>query len=307
MSTAPKPSRTVTSSLQSADGTADRCTLSVAQYEIRGGRSVAQISAEIEALVRPAAAEGARLCLLPELIALDHLPADVADDQQARSARGIAEEVTPALVARAAELARELDIAILIGGPRVDGSVVRNTEYLLMPDGCTVAQDKLFLTKWERDVGWQPGDVLLLFDSPWGRSAIATCYDVEFPSVSEVLAKHCIEVLLVPSMTESDQGARRVRDAARTRASEHCAYVAVACTTGAPALDWQQFGRGAVIAPQEGPFHGLLGEAPASGSGLVTVELDLGLLRRVRADVAHFPVREEGARRRPLEVREIEF
>lgn len=302
MPTDPRRSRIVTYSLKEDGGTAERCSVAIGQYQIRASQSVESICAQMDLIVRPAAAEGAILCLLPELIALDAMSAALTPAQEKVAAHEIPKTVTPKIVAHGAELAKELDIAVLVSAPRHGDKGVYNTAHLLMPDGTRILQNKIFLTRWERDVGWTAGSKLHVWNAPWGRSAILTCYDIEFPELSQALANTSVEVILTPSMTESEQGAHRVRDAACTRASEHCAYVMVGCTTGRPAPDWEHFGQGAVVSSQEGPFFGLIGEAPKDGPGLVVAELDLGKLRDTRQSVSHFPIHDEDLRQRSIEV-----
>lgn len=283
----------------------DAITVAAIQYRIQGDRTVDQLCAAVERLARQAAAAGARLAVFPELLALDCWPLSTPADGEAVAAATIAREVTPALVDHAAALARRLDLALVVGGPRQRGGRVRNTAVLLLPDGARVLQDKLFLTAWERSMGWEAGEELLVLDAPWGRTAIAVCYDVEFPAVSQALAAHDVELLLVPSMTESEQGLCRVRACAEARAVEHHAFVVVAGTVGAPTVDWRHFGGSAVLAPQEGPFAGWLAEARGGTEALLTAPLDVAALRRSRTESAFFPVRDQQNRVRPFAVRRL--
>ncbi len=269
-------------------------TVALVQYQVRGDQPVAELLAEVAVQARAAAARGARLCLFPELVAIDCWPLGTTAAGEAAAAEALADTVTPALVRHCQSLGRELDLAILVGGPRRHGEALRNTAFLCLPDGSVLQQDKLFLTAWERSVGWQPGDVLLVFDAPWGRSAILTCYDVEFPVVSQALAGHDVEVLLVPSMTESTHGLQRVRSCAGARAIEHHAFVLLAATVGQPLPDWRHFGQSAVLAPQEGPFEGLLAAAAPDRPELLVTVLDLERLRLSRAEAKFFPVRDQG-------------
>ena len=192
--------------------------IAAAQYPIEGDRSFDQIRDKVVAHVAEAASAGASLIVFPELVALDAWPTTPAPADEAAAARRLAREITPPLIAAVRRLADEHGVAIVVGAPREVGGAVRNSAVLAFPDGRSVVQDKLFLTPWEREVGWEAGDRLVVFETPWGRTAILICYDCEVPMLSDRLAEHAVEVLLVPSMTESEHGLLRVRWTAQARA-----------------------------------------------------------------------------------------
>lgn len=60
----------------------------------------------------------------------------------------------------------------------------------------------MFLTPDEVEWGWEATDTLNIIKAPWGTTAIAICYDSEFPLVTQTLAGNVVDVVLVPSMTE---------------------------------------------------------------------------------------------------------
>ena len=66
----------------------------------------------------------------------------------------------------------------------VDGKLL-NAAYLFTPEGNVFTQDKIPLTRWEKEK-WKgdAGDQLRVFDTPYGRIAILICYDIEFPELS---------------------------------------------------------------------------------------------------------------------------
>jgi predicted amidohydrolase len=267
--------------------------VAVAQYEIRGDVPAARISARAEALVADAARGGAELVVLPELFVLDAWPL-ASDASEGEITRRIARDVTPVVLDDLRGAAARHQIAVLAGSaPELRGERLYNTSRLLFPDGREVSQDKVHPTAWGERVGFTAGAGVRAFDAPWGRTAILVCYDVEFPSVTAGLVESAPEVLLVPSMTESEFGRDRVRWTAQARAVEHHAYVLVAPTVGATSHDWRHFGRAAVLTPRVPGFPGLLAEATRGGEGLVFATLELDRLRRSRATTNFFPARNE--------------
>lgn len=270
--------------------------VALAQYEIEGRKTLAQVMAKVETLTASAAAGGAELMILPELFVLDVWPKTLEDEPA--FVRKVAKEMTPAARARLAALSRTYGLALLAGSmPELRGGKLYNTAHLYFPDGRDVRQDKMFLTHWGETVGMVPGEKLETFDTPWGRSAILICYDVEIPQLSSTLVPLRPEVLLVPSMTESEHGFGRVRWSAQARAVEHHAYVLVVGTVGQPSPDWRHFGQGVGLTPRDKGFPGTLAAGTKNAAELVFVELDLDRLRASRERVTFYPAKDELRRR----------
>lgn len=104
-------------------------------------------------------------------------------------------------------------------------------------------QDKWFMTRFEIET-WGICSVnkcLSVFETSWGKFGIQTCYDIEFPIGTHLLAHHGVDVIFVPSCTETIRGASRVHTGAKARALEQQIYVAVSQTVNdakwAPTVD----------------------------------------------------------------------
>ena len=265
------------------------------QYEIRAGRAADAVIAEAVATVAQAAAHDAELVVFPELFLFDVWP-DALEDEAAY-VREVAEQVTPRLQAGLAEAARTHQVAVLLGSaPELRDGALYNTAHLYFPDGRDVRQDKVYLTAWGKKVGMTPGAGLEVFDAPWGKSVILVCYDVEIPALSQGLVTERPEVLLVPSMTESEHGLYRVRWAAQARAVEHHAYVVVAGTVGTPSPTWRHYGQAAMLTPRDAGFAGVLAEGPRDRPAVVYGDLDIEKLRTSRAEVTFYPAEDQRQR-----------
>ena len=77
-----------------------------------------------------------------------------------------------------------------------------------------------------------PDSDLHVFDTEFGRMAVAICYDVEFPEIARAAAREGAHILAVPSCTDDRQGFLRVRYCAQARAIENQMYVIHASTVG---------------------------------------------------------------------------
>lgn len=265
------------------------------QYPIEGGKTLDEILKKMEGLITEAKLADADLIVFPELVSFDAWPA-VSRAGEPAAIRTIATAITPVLFEQAKRWSSTYGSAILIGSsPRLVGDRIRNSALLAFPDGRTVIQDKVHLTPWEREHGWQAGNQINVFKSPWGLSAILISYDVEFPDVSQALVKARPHVLLVPSMSKTESGLQRVRWAAQARAVEHHAYVVLSSAVGAPASDWKLIGQSALISPREPGFdepH----EMEKNRPGVVLSDLKTTLLRASRATTRFYPARDQAMR-----------
>lgn len=289
------PSRMVTRVPVGAPA-AGHVRIAAVQYEIRGERPLSDILSEARTLVRQAARAQAELVVFPELLVLDVWPQTVGDERA--FVRRVASEHTPAALEAFASIAEESSVAVLAGSfPEIRGRRLYNTAYLFFPKGRKVRQDKMYLTAWGKRMGMTPGHTLSVFDAPWGKSVILVCYDIEIPTLSARLVEKQPEVILVPSMTESEHGLGRVRWSAQARAVEHHAFVVVASTVGQPSPTWAHFGQSVVVTPRDEGFPGILAEAPRAEPTILFADLDVSALRRSRAQTTFYPARDELARR----------
>ncbi|QIR83838.1 carbon-nitrogen hydrolase family protein [Paracoccus sp. AK26] len=180
-------------------------------------------------------------------------------------------------------------------GPVFDGRRPVNRAILYGPQGIIGHQDKQIMTRFERedwDVIGAPG--LRVFDTALGRIGILICYDSEFPLLARVLAQAGVELLLVPSCTDTVAGFSRVRIGAMARALESQCVVVQAPTVGPcdwmPALD-ENRGRAAIYGPPDGfwPETGIIAEGPMDQPGWIIADVDLSRVGESRRNGAVLP------------------
>lgn len=195
----------------------------------------------------------------------------------------------PARDALHVELAAAYGVHILAAsGPHFDGPRPVNRAVLYGPQGRIGHQDKQIMTRFEReewDVIGAPG--LRVFDTAVGRLGVLICYDAEFPLLGRALAEAGVEVILVPSCTDTVAGYNRVRIGAMARALESQCVVMQAPTVGdvdwSPAID-ENRGRAAIYAPADGfwPESGVVAEGGMDAPGWVKATIDLDLVAESR-------------------------
>jgi predicted amidohydrolase len=185
-------------------------------------------------------------------------------------------------------LAQELNATILAGSfPwEMDGRFV-NRAWICTPDGAAHYQDKIMMTRFERESwGVSGGEKLEVFDIPGAKVGVLICYDSEFPLLARQLVEQGAEVLLVPSCTDTEAGFHRVEISSRARALEQQCFVVQAPTSGtadwSPALDVNT-GRASVFTPVDigFPDDGVFAQGANQGPWLI-VDLPLARLASVR-------------------------
>ncbi|MEM8571499.1 MAG: carbon-nitrogen hydrolase family protein [Pseudomonadota bacterium] len=258
--------------------------------------------------VRTARDQGADLLVFPEYASMEL--ASLAEEKYARDLALSIEAVTARLGdvdSLHASLAREFGVHICAASAPIKraGRLPANRARLFGPDGTMGVQDKLIMTRFERDE-WNigAGDGLALFETALGKIGILICYDAEFPLLARRLVEAGAEILLVPSCTDTLQGYSRVRVGAMARALEGQCIVVHAATIGnakwLTALD-ANVGAAAIYAPPDGEFPdtGVIAEGKLGEPGWVFGEVDLGDVRAIREagtvlNVQHWPEQEAG-------------
>lgn len=178
----------------------------------------------------------------------------------------------------------------IIGGTHIiaeDGKLY-NAAYLFYPDGQVGEQRKLHITPTEvKEWNMAAGHALNVFDTRYGRIAILVCYDMEFPEIVRMARARGADIIFCPSCTDDRHGFHRVRYTCHARTIENQIYVVVAGTVGSlPTVDFMRmnFGQAAVLTPNDIPFppSGVLAEGEINGDMIITADLDLDRLHRVR-------------------------
>lgn len=270
--------------------------LAACQYAIELHETWDAYAAHLQGLCAEAVEAGAQLLLLPEyagLVLSGQLPAEQRSDLRG-SIAGIQPLITPWLEL-CEGIARRFRVYLQAGSAPVldpDGRY-RNRAWLFGPEGLLGYQDKLIMTRFEREQ-WDisPGEGLRVFETALGCLGILICYDNEFPMLARRLAEQGADLILAPSCTDTEAGYHRVRIGAQARALENQIAVLQSPTVGmapwSPALD-ENIGRAGLFVP---PDHGMPGdgvvalsaEPNPAGSQWLMCEVDLQEVRRVRRE-----------------------
>jgi len=266
--------------------------VAVAKYPIQAPADFAAFAERQAAVLGAAAAQGARVAVLPEYLSLELAATfDAAIQADLHPSLAAIQRYRDDWLALYARLAASLDMYVVAGTfllAQGDGRY-RNRCDVFAPQGAHLWQDKLQLTGFEKGLGViEGGDALKVFDLDGVRAGVAVCYDSEFPLHVRAQAEAGARLLLVPSCTDTDAGATRVRVGCLARALENRLFVAQSVTAGeapwSPALDINT-GEAAIFAPMDRglPADGIV--VQTAGDDLwVLADLDFDALEQSRAE-----------------------
>ncbi|OXM16440.1 carbon-nitrogen hydrolase family protein [Paenibacillus herberti] len=262
--------------------------VSAVQYHLEDINSFADFAAQVTHYARNAAEYGVQFLLFPEFLTTQLL--SIGDEQGNALPIDRLPDFTDEYEELFKALAAEYNMFI-VGGTHVvqstDGKL-RNTAYLFQPDGAIHTQAKIHLTPTEvEEWNMSPGDGLDVFDTPFGKIAMLTCYDIEFPEIVRMARAKGADVIFCPSCTDDRHGFYRVRYCAHARAVENQVYIVTTGTTGSlRKVDFMRanYGQAAVITPNDIPFppRGIMSEGTENHDMLIVADLDLQLLHDVR-------------------------
>lgn len=265
--------------------------IAVAKYPVDAPADFAAFADKQSRWLREAADAGARIAVLPEYLSLElgaTFAAAVRDDLHASLAA--IQRYRADWIALFSRLAHDLELHVVAGTFLLDRGEgrYRNRADLFSPDGAHRWQDKLQLTGFEKKTGViEGGDVLKVFEVDGLRAGMSICYDIEFPLPVRAQCEAGARLLLVPSCTDTDAGATRVRVGCLARALENRCFVAQAVTTGeaawSPALDVNT-GEATVYAPMDAgfPADGIVSVTDAP-TGWAYADIDVAVLADSRA------------------------
>ena len=248
-------------------------------------------------LTRAAAADGARLIVLPEKWTA------MGSEQELREA---AEPLDGETVAWARELARELQVDLVAGSilELVPGhEKLANTSVHVGPDGEVKAVYRK-LHMFDVEVGGRSyreseledaGEEIVLSRTAGGEElGLSICYDLRFPELYRILAVLGARIVAVPAAFTLATTRDHWETLLRARAIENQAFVIAANQVGRHPAGQESGGRSMIVDP-----WGVVLAQAGDGPGHIVAELDLERQREIRASLPSLANRRPGAYRWP--------
>jgi deaminated glutathione amidase len=248
-------------------------------------------------LVRRAAADGARLVVLPEKWSVLGRGADLREG---------AEPLDGPAITWARDAARELGIDLVAGSvsERVAGDdKLRNTSLHIGPDGeikATYRKMHMFDVEVDGTVYREseheaPGDEVVLSTTADGvELGLTVCYDIRFPELYRILAVRGARVVTIPAAFTVPTTRDHWEVLVRARAIEDQCFVIAANQVGTHVEGLASGGRSMIVDP-----WGLVLAQAADAQTVITADLDLDAQAAIRTRLPSLANRRPAAYRWP--------
>ena len=248
-------------------------TISLAQMDIALGQPQVNL-AKAQELTAEARRRGSDVVLFPELWSTGY---DLEKAEQ--YATGLDE----GLFAELAALARENAIHICGSLLSLQDGRYHNTAPLFSPAGERLGHySKIPLFRlMDDDKYLAAGQAAPVFDLPWGKSAIAICYDLRFPELFRRYALAGASIIFLPAEWPYPR-LQHWRTLLQARAIENQLFIA-ACNRVGESKGERFFGHSAIY----DPWGRLVVEA-GDGEVLLTASVDMALAEEVRQVIPVF-------------------
>jgi len=264
--------------------------IKIAAIQMASGPNVSSNLIEVSRLISLAVADGAKLVVLPENFAIMGMKEQ--DKVKIREALGRGPIQT-----FLSEQARKHKIW-LVGGTipleATDPNKVRAACLVYSDEGKLIARyDKTHLfdvhiyqsgERYNESETIEPGDKVVVIDTPFGKLGLAICYDLRFPELFRSMADLGAELIALPSAFTAVTGKAHWEVLVRARAIENLAYVIAAAQGGYHLNGRESYGDSMIV-----DHWGQVLDRLSSGSGYVISQYDREQIRKVRKN---FPVLE---------------
>jgi nitrilase len=246
-------------------------TVRVAAIQMASGPNVSANLAEAERLIEQAVETGARLIVLPEFFCIMGLKDP--DVVKAREAEG-----SGPIQAFLSRMAKKHHVWLIGGSVPLEASVpnkVRNSCLVYDERGKQVARyDKIHLfgldlgnERYQEAKLIEPGDKIVVINSPFGRIGLSVCYDLRFPELYRAMPD--VDLIVVPSAFTATTGRAHFETLIRARAIENLAYVIAPAQGGYHLSGRETHGDSMIVDP-----WGVVLDRLLRGSGVVVANIN---------------------------------
>lgn len=243
----------------------------VAAIQMASGPNVSSNLAEAERLIELAVDGGARLVALPEFFAI--MGMDDADVVKAREVEG-----SGPIQKFLSRMAKTHRIWLIGGSVPLQASVadkVRNSCLVYDDRGKQVARyDKIHLfgldlggERYQEARFIEPGDSVVVVNSPFGRIGLSVCYDLRFPELYRAMPD--VDIIVIPSAFTATTGRAHFETLVRARAIENLAYVIAPAQGGYHLSGRETHGDSMIVDP-----WGVVLDRLPRGSGVVIANIN---------------------------------
>jgi deaminated glutathione amidase len=254
----------------------------VGLVQMISGPIVADNLRDAAKLIEQAAGEGAQIIALPEYFALMGLQETDKVAAREKYGSGLIQDFLREISAR-------LKVWLVAGSIPLAGDnemKVRNSCLALSDAGEIVARyDKIHLfefssvtEQYSESRTIEPGNQVVMFDTPFGKIGLSICYDLRFPELYR--AMHGADIIFVPSAFTETTGRAHWETLLRARAIENQCYIAAPAQGGKHASGRETHGNSMLV-----DAWGTVVQRLDKGAGFLVAEMDLSSQQKVRSSL----------------------
>ncbi len=139
--------------------------------------------------------------------------------------------------------------------------------------------------RYQESASVEPGNQLVVVDTPVGRLGLGICYDIRFPELFRCLFNQGAEIIALPAAFTVTTGEAHWELLTRSRAVENFCYVIGACEGGTHAGNRKTYGHSMII----DPWGTVIARKEDTVPGVICADIDLNKLHLIRQ---RMPVKE---------------
>lgn len=251
----------------------------IAAVQMASGPNVAANLSEAGRLIEMAVEMGARMVVLPEFFAVMGINDCDKVAVSETEGKGPIQRFMSAT-------AKKFGIWLVGGSIPLQASVqgkVRNSCLVYDDKGKQVARyDKIHLfgldlgnEHYREEDTIEPGDSVVVVDTPFGKLGLSVCYDLRFPEFYRAMKE--VDVIVIPSAFTETTGKAHWETLIRARAIENLAYVVASAQGGYHLNGRETHGNSMIVDP-----WGVVLDRLPRGSGVVIAGVNRGYLSSLR-------------------------
>jgi deaminated glutathione amidase len=245
--------------------------IKVAGIQMASSPSVSANLIEAERLIKIAVNQGAQIVVLPEYFCL----MGIHDTDKVK----VREEEGDGPIQRFLSKMAKKHKILLIGGtiPLVSHSPnkVRNSCLVYNDKGKQIARyDKIHLfgldlgtEHYHEENTIEPGNEIVVVETPYGKIGLSTCYDLRFPELYRAMGE--VDIIVVPSAFTETTGKAHWETLVRARAIENLCYVIAPAQGGYHLSGRETHGNSMIVDP-----WGVILDRLPRGSGIVIASVN---------------------------------
>lgn len=258
----------------------------IAAIQMCSTNQVEENLSNVELLIKEASDKGALLAVLPEMFVM--FGENAQDKVLIKEVHG-----SGIIQNKISEIARKYKIWIVAGTMPIESSnpqKIRAASIVFDCLGNQIARyDKIHLFDvkisdkeiYRESDTTEPGNEIIVIDSPIGKLGICVCFDLRFPEVFEKLSNKGVEVIVVPSAFTVKTGEAHWKLLCRSRAIDTFSYVIGACQGGTHSNGRITYGHSLIV----NPWGKIEQECQQEGNGIIFCDIDLENLYQVRMQI----------------------